>query len=407
MAAVTPSGSSPTSFLILTQYYPPEVGAPQIRLHTLARHLVQRGFGVTVVTALPNYPTGAIFPGYRGALVRHEKLDGVPVVRTWLWAAGGRGAARLLSYLSFCLTSFFACLFATRPDWILVESPPLFLAFTAYLVSRLRGVPYVFIVSDLWPASVVALGAVTNPRMIAVARWLEHFLYRKANLVVALTEGIRAAIEGLGRVALVPNGVDSEAFRRVPPAALHWIARGEVAFIFAGTHGYAQGLDVILDAAEILTDRPEIVFLLIGDGPERARLVAAAQQRRLESVRFVPTQPPAAMPGFFSAARASLVTLRDDPLFEGARPSKILPSLACETPVIFSGAGEAAALIREGRCGIVVPPEDPKALAAAVRTMADDPEGAAKLGKRGRRLVVRDFSWGPIIDRELLTNLLP
>ena len=342
-----------------------------------------------------------------GTLVRHDELDGVPVVRTWLWAARGRGAARLLSYLSFCFTSFFACLLAPRPDWILVESPPLFLGLTAYLVSSLRGVPYVFIVSDLWPASVVALGAVTNPRLIAMAKWLERFLYRKAHLVVALTEGIKAAIEGLGRVALVPNGVDPEAFQRVPPAAHHWVAPGEVAFIFAGTHGYAQGLDVILDAAEILADRPDIVFLLVGDGPERSRLIAAAQQRGLESVRFVPTQPPTAMPGFFSAARASLVTLRNDPLFEGARPSKILPSLACETPVIFSGAGEAAALIREGRCGLVVPPEDARALAAAVRSLADDPEGAAELGKSGRRLVVRDFSWGPIIDRELLTKLLP
>jgi glycosyltransferase involved in cell wall biosynthesis len=394
----------PVRFLLLTQYFPPEVGAPQVRLLALARQLRAHGHEVTVVTAMPNYPTGVVRPEYRGRRLVSEEQDGIPVTRTWIYpATGTRVGKRLASYFSFCATSLIGCLLAPRPDYLLVESPPLFLGGTAWLAGKLRRAPYVMIVSDLWPASARDLGIITNRRVLGMAEWLERFLYRGSRRVAGVTEGISDAVAetiGRDRVMFLPNGVDTDVFRPVPgPSGL--LRDGETAFLYAGTHGYAQGLEVVLDAAELLRDRPDVVFLLVGDGPEKDRLRRLAAQRGLDSVRFADPRPPSAMPAVFSEARASIVPLLDRPLFRGARPSKIFPSLACATPVIYSGVGEAADLIERSGSGLVIPPERPRELAAAVRRLACDPAEAARMGAAGRCLVERDFGWPAIAERWL------
>lgn len=392
-------------FLLLTQYFPPEVGAPQVRLLALARQLRAHGHEVRVVTAMPNYPAGVVQPGYRGRCRVREEIDGIPVTRTWIYAATGSNVVRRMAgYLSFCASSLPSCLRGPRPDYILVESPPLFLGGTAWLASRLRRTRFVMIVSDLWPASARDLGIITSRRALGMAEWLERFLYRTAFRVAGVTRGICDAVAaqvGTGKVMFLPNGVDTDMFRPDGERPSGLVRPGEVAFLYAGTHGYAQGLDVIVQAAERLRDRPEIIFLLVGDGPEKARIRTAAQARGLASVRFADPRPASAMPAVFSEARASIVPLLDRPLFQGARPSKIFPSLACGTPVIFSGAGEAAELVEGNDCGLVVPPERPAELADAVRRLADDAALAARLGGCGRRFVEREYGWSAIADRWL------
>ncbi len=387
-------------FLILTQYFPPEVGAPQVRLLAMAAELQLRGHEVQVVTAMPNYPRGKVFPGYRGRWLVREEIQGVSVIRTWIYPATGRGIAkRLLSYWSFSLSSLWGCLRARRPDYIFVESPPLFLGVTAWLVSVLRRAPYIFNVSDLWPESAVSMGIVTNRGFIALAQKLERFCYRHALKVCAVTEGIRETIAGTPRAApvlLLPNGVDINLFRRVDGARISGLADdSSVVFLFAGTHGYAQGLDVIVEAAGRLATRKDLRFVFIGDGPDKARLRDLAKD--LPNVTFLDPVPTLEMPAIFSASRASIVPLRKLELFKGARPSKILPSLACETPVIYSGEGETAELIETNRCGISVPPECPDKLAEAVVKMAGDLDQAREMGRRGRELVSRSFSWHGIV----------
>ncbi|HEY7201962.1 MAG TPA: glycosyltransferase family 4 protein [Candidatus Dormibacteraeota bacterium] len=392
-------------FLLLTQYFPPEVGAPQVRLLALANQLRAHGHRVTVVTAMPNYPAGVVQAEYRGRRLVREEVDGIPVVRTWIHAATGRGIARRMAgYLSFCATSIVGCLLAEPPDYVLVESPPLFLGGTAWLVGLLRRAPFVMIVSDLWPASARDLGIITNRHALRVATWLEHFLYRRSARVAGVTRGICDAVAetaGTEKVMFLPNGVDTSAFQPAESEAAGMLRPGEVGFLYAGTHGYAQGLELLLDAAELLRSRPEIVFLLVGDGPEKPRLVRLAGDRGLANVRFANPRPPQTMPAVFSEARASIVPLLDRPLFRGARPSKIFPSLACGTPVIYSGVGEAAELIEGSGAGLVVPPERPAELAAAVRRLTDDPATAAGMGAAGRRLVERDYSWSAIAERWL------
>lgn len=389
-------------FLLLTQYFSPEVGAPQIRLLAFAQQLQAHSHKVTVVTAMPNYPAGLVQAGYRGRFMLKGEVDGVPVIRTWIYAATGTGLRRLASYLSFCLTSLFGCLRAPACDYILVESPPLFLGGTAFVAGLFKRAPFVMIVSDLWPESARELGMIRGGALLWLARRLELFLYRRAYRIAAVTEGISEAISadvGPAKVMFLPNGVDTVVFRPGAGDGSGLLNPGEIGFVYAGTHGYGQGLDVILDAAELLHDLPKIVFLLVGDGPEKPRL--QKKGARLANVRFCDPRPASDMPALLAEARASIVPLRNVPLFRGARPSKIFPSLACGTPVIYSGAGEAATLIEGNHCGVVVPPEHPAELAAAVQRLASDRAVAEEMGDNGRRLVERDYRWTTIADQWL------
>jgi glycosyltransferase involved in cell wall biosynthesis len=258
------------------------------------------------------------------------------------------------------------------------------------------------IVSDLWPESVRELGIIGDGAAYSFSRWLEMFAYRRAWRIAGVTEriceSIAARVEST-KVTFLPNGVDTDSFQSTPSGDQPVLHEGEVGFVYAGTHGYAQGLDVIIEAARLTTDRRDIVYVFIGDGPEKLRLKELASG--MQNVRFVEPRPAAAMPSVFSEMRASIVPLRDLPVFRGARPSKIFPSLACGTPVIYSGEGEAADLITSNDCGIAVPPENPEELAGAVRLLADDSAMAARLGAAGRRLVVRDYTWSSITERWL------
>jgi colanic acid biosynthesis glycosyl transferase WcaI len=391
----------PKRFLILTQHFPPEVGAAQIRLHAFAKQLQAHGHAVRVVTAMPNYPRGEVFVGYRGRWVVREEMDGLHVTRTWIYAATGRNVMkRLLSYWSFAISSLPACMREPKPDFIFVESPPLFLGCTAYICSRLRGTKYILNVSDLWPASAKELGIVRNKSLLWFGERLERFLYRKAHRITAQTDGIRshiAAITGAGKMMLLYNGVDTTDFRPGVTASVPWVDQNEVAFLYAGTLGYAHCWDVILEAAQMLRSRRDIVFLLVGDGPEKARLVEQTRLRKLDNIRFVERRPVSEMPALFASCRATVVPLRKGELFKGTRPSKIFPALACESAVILSGEGESAQLLLENGCGIVVPPEDGRQFAAAVVRLADHPEEARELGRRGRALVEREYGWDTLV----------
>jgi colanic acid biosynthesis glycosyl transferase WcaI len=391
----------PKRFLILTQHFPPEVGAAQIRLHAFAKQLQAHGHSVRVVTAMPNYPRGEVFPAYRGTRFVREELDGVTVTRTWIHPATGRNVLkRLLSYFSFAISSLPACMSEPRPDYMFVESPPLFLGCTAYVCSRLRRVPFILNVSDLWPASARELGIVRSTTLLWFGGRLERFLYKKAYRITAQTDGIRdyiAAIVGRAKVMVLYNGVDTSDFKPRSAATIPGVDPHKLVFLYAGTLGYAHSWDVILEAAEILGSRNDIVFLLVGDGPEKARLVDEVRIRKLRNIAFVERRPVSEMPALFASCRATVVPLRKGELFKGTRPSKIFPALACESPVIFGGEGETAKLLLDNHCGLVVPPENSREFAEAVLRLADHPDEARELGRRGRALVEREYGWDTLV----------
>jgi colanic acid biosynthesis glycosyl transferase WcaI len=382
--------------LILTQYYPPEVGAAQTRLSAFARELRREGHSVEVVTAHPNYPAGRLEARDRFRLSRRESIDGIDIHRLWLYPATGTGLRRLASYLSFTATGLVGGLRASPPDVVFTESPPLFLGVAGWATARRFRACFVLNVSDLWPDSVRDLGLMQGGPWLGMAERLERWLYRRADGITAVTKGMRdRLIEAKGvppeRVMFLPNGADIDTIRAVEsPSASS--ARPSV--LYLGTLGYAHGLDVVLDAAAI---GDELDFVLVGDGSEKPRLEREAKLRGLGNVRFEPPVPAAQVAARYAEASVALSTLRDSDLMDGVRPAKVIAMMACARPVLFSGSGEGAVLVRAAGAGIVTPPGDAAALVKAAREMVSDPVLAEKMGSNGRQYVIENLAWPKLV----------
>jgi glycosyltransferase involved in cell wall biosynthesis len=390
----------------LTHYFPPEVGAPQTRMYELARRLNTGNDTVTVVTAFPNYPIGVVQEGYRGRFSMEERMDGIRVLRRWVFATPNSGFfRRILNHLSFVLSSLTALRKLGPTDVMFVQSPPLPIGLAGAAFSRLKRAPFVFNVSDIWPQSAIELGMLRNPIAIRLAEMLERHIYRRAARITVPTPGIfeRLAVRGIPRdkISLLTNGVDTEFYRPQAPDAD--LARklgvdGHKVFIYAGTHGLSQGLDVILEAAK-LTDDPDILYVLAGDGADKAALVAKASKEGITNVRFLPNQPQTSMPAVLNVAYAAIISLKPLDLFKSALPSKMYESMAVGQPIVASMWGEAAELVRTSGCGVVTQPGDAKALHEAVVALAGDPAEARKMGTMGREYVVEHFNRDKIADR--------
>lgn len=403
----------PMRWLILTQYFPPEIGAPQTRLAALTRELKRLGHDVEVVTGLPNYPTGHILPEYRGRFYLQEQRDGASVHRVWLYPSMGAGYRRLANYLSFAATALWPLLRVRRPDILFVESPPLFLTLPSVLAAWRWRIPMIFNVADLWPDSVRELGLMPDGWLLRMAERLERWSYQRATFVNAVTHGIQKALvqqKGVPqeKVLLLPNGVDTELFRPRPPdlgLAQELGLDDKQVILYAGTLGFAQGLQVAIQAMALLQDAvPEACLVFIGDGSERIPLEEQALALKVSNVRFLPPSEPAFVARLYSIAVAGLVALRNVALFEGARPSKMLPIMASGKPVVYSGAGEGARLIQDTKAGLVVPPENPKALAETIRKLLNNGALAEELGRNGRKFVEEKLSW-PALVKDWLQQL--
>ena len=393
---------------ILTQYYPPEMGAPQARLSHLAGQLVRRGHEVVVLTAMPNYPRGRVFPGY-GGLRRKEERDGVKVLRCGLYPSVSVGMApRLASYFSFVFSSLLVGAFGLpKLDYLLTESPPLFLGHFRYLLARRTGARWIFNVSDLWLESAVALGAVSEGPGLMALRRLESFFYRKAWLVTGQSREILKIIQD--RFPAVPvyhlsNGVDTQLFRpdRRSAEARARLSNGRGApngcvAMYAGLHGIAQGLDQILEAASQLADLPSLEIALVGDGPVKGSLQARSRELGLKNVRFLDALPREEMPALVASADLALVPLKMS--LPGSVPSKIYEAMGAGVPIVLVAGGEAADIVDRSHAGVSVRPGDVAGLAAAIRGLAADPASRGRLGTAGRAAAERDFDRVGIADR--------
>lgn len=386
--------------LFVTHYFHPEVGAPQTRILESARGLRDRGHEVTVLTGMPNYPDGVIPRHYRGRLRMTEQLEGIRVVRCAVYPAPNRGfGRRLANHASFAVAAPLFAGRAGRADVVVVESPPLFTAVAGVAIARRLRAPLVLNVADLWPESAVQLGVLKGSTAIRLAEALERVAYRNAAAIMVPTPGMRSILLGRGiaaeRVTYLPNAVDVGRFGGEPAAA------GEgTRLVYSGTVGMAQGVGTIIEAAGLLAAAGEPYELeIIGDGAERETLQRLAAERGLDGVRFRGRLPAEAIPAAVARADIALMSLRDVPLFEDAVPTKVLEYMAAARPVVAAARGQVARLVDDVGAGVACPPEDPAALAEAIRRVAGDRPGARRMGENGRRYVISERSRDAMIDR--------
>jgi colanic acid biosynthesis glycosyl transferase WcaI len=383
---------------LLTHYYPPEVGAPQARLSSLARGLSRRGVEVTVHTGFPHYPDGAIQPPYRNRPWLKEEQHGVQVVRSAVYPVPNRGfGRRIANHASFAGSALATASVSGPADAVIVETPPLLLAGASIAYARGKRAALVVNVSDMWPDSAVELGTLRRPRLVSAARTLEHACYGAAAAIVCPTRGIETALEQLedaaGKVHRIPPSVDAALFPDSPPRH-----NGVFRVLYAGTVGMSQGVGTLMDAAELLGDESAIEIVIAGDGAEGPELRRRLADGRLPNVRMVGRVPHDQVPDLYAEADAAVVLLRDRPLFRGALPTKMFEAMSAGRPVVLSAAGESAALIEDASCGVVVPPEQPVELAAALRDLAGDRSRAEGLGAAGRRAAEQQYSRELAID---------
>jgi glycosyltransferase involved in cell wall biosynthesis len=357
---------------------------------------------------MPNYPSGKIFPDYTGRCYIREEIDGIAVKRTWVYAGTGKSASiRLANYLSFTGTALLATLTGPRPDIMFVESQPLSLGLIAILMKWLRGVPYIYNVPDLQIDVAQQLGFMRNRSVLRFAAALENFFLHQSWKISTVTHRFIEHLQHRGlprtQITFLPNGADTGFLKpQLPSQKLldRWKLHNKKVFLYVGTHAYYHGLDILIEAATLLRERSDIVFLMIGYGPERVRLKQLSADRKLTNVLF-DQSPYEERDQLYSIAYASFATLRKMDVARSMRPAKVFPSLSCAVPVIYVGGGEAAELLETHKCGVVVAPEEPALLAQAIANLASDQTRRHEMGQAGRAFVEREYSWSTIVKHWL------
>lgn len=387
--------------VIFTQYFPPEVGATQTRMDCFARTLASRDHSVTVVTEVPNHPSGIVASPYRRRLLARDRSSGIDVVRVWVLASPRKTPLRRIAfYGSYMVVAFLAAVLLVRGrvDAVLSTSPPLLVPVAGWLFSRFKRCPHILDVRDLWPEAGVAVGELRPGLLERVMRALAHFLYRRSRLVTVTTRSFMKTVTLAGvhpsRVAFLPNGTLPELFRpeaEDPKLRRELGLEGKFIVTYAGLHGVAQSLQTILDAASLLSNDPDVVFLLIGEGPVKTDLVRAATERHLENVRFVQEVPIDQAPRYLATSDALLVPLRAGEVFHGFIPSKLFDCMAVGRPVILSVNGEAREILEDAAGGLFAEPGSADALVEAVRRLRANREESRAMGERGRRYVLSHF----------------
>jgi colanic acid biosynthesis glycosyl transferase WcaI len=404
--------------LILSLYFAPDVAANAVIMTELAEELAALGHEVTVVTAFPHYEGNVIDEHYRGKLIEKEDRDAITIIRTYLYTSHNKESTlvRFLNYVSFNVLSTLAGLFSGPQDVVLVPSPPLTIGLSAFTISLFKGIPYVYNVQDIYPDVVIKLGILTNRRVIRFSRWLERFVYRQASRITVLSEGFKRNLLGKGvpeeKLTVIPNFVDTGFIRPLPRHngfRDRFDLDGQFVALYAGNVGHSQDLENVLACAERFEDQDDVTFVVVGNGSRRPYLEDLAGAMELSNVRFIPFQPREDVPKIYAAADVCLVPLKENIALDSV-PSKAYTIMASGRPIVASvdRGSDAWNLVEQAECGVCVEPEDPQALAQAIRRLYDNPDLRERLGRNGREHVVAHYTPKAVARRydELLWSVV-
>ncbi len=410
--------------LYVSQYFPPEMGAPAARVAELARHWTTLGHDVSVLTGFPNHPTGIVPTEWKARLrrlIHSERSEGVNIHRTWLWPLPNRKAhERIRNYVSFCLSAATRGMFLSRPDVVIATSPQLLVALAGWWLAAIQRVPFVFEVRDLWPESLTAVGVGSHQSFLhhslaAVA----GFLYKRADRIVVVTPAFKTyLIEHWcvpeAKISVVENGVETTLFSPAPEDVTCALRRqlsleNKIVVCYIGTVGMAHGLETLLKAAESLkSTHQKIHFLLIGEGAEKARIKSLAQHSALLNITFLDQQPRETIPAFISASDICLVLLRKTDVFKTVIPTKMLEFMSCARPVVLGVDGQARQFLEQAGAGIAIEPQNAIALRDAIVQLSRNAVLRNSLGHAGRNHILQNCSRRHTAERyiQILEDLL-
>ncbi len=405
------------NILLITMYFAPDLGANATIITEIAEGLAQKGHKVTVICTFPHYAENRIAEAYRGALVRHDQHGSINVYRTYIYVPQNKTSlfGRLLNYLSFNLLSTIVGLYAGRFDIVLAPSPPLTIGLTAWVISRLKRIPYVYNVQDIYPDIAIRLGVLKNKQVIRVFRWIEDFVYRGASRITVLSEGFRDNLlrksVPSAKLQIIPNFVNTD-FMTPLPRQNSFSTDNQLddyfVVMYAGNIGLSQGLETLLAAAAGLQNLPKLRILIVGNGAAKDQLIDLAAKMNLSNVIFLPFQPVDTLPLMYASADVSLVIIRQGISSESV-PSKTYTIMASGRPIIASvdSESEVWTMLNNAQCGLCVPPEDPAQLARAIRELYTKHDFVLRMGEAGRSYVVANHSQHQIVDLydRLLTEL--
>jgi glycosyltransferase involved in cell wall biosynthesis len=391
------------NILFISQYFPPEMGALAARTYEHCVRWVKRGHKVIIISGTPNHPTGKIYPGYKNKLIQRENVDGIQVIRTWVYLVPNRKPwERIVNYTSFMISSIFGILFgSSKIDAVIASSPQLLVGITGYLASQLKRCPFIFEVRDLWPESITAVSHIRNDHIsLKLLNWLANFFYKKADKVIAVSPAIKEVIISKGgdknKVEMIPNGVDLGLFK---PAVINgrkirerFNLNNKFIVSYIGTIGLAHGLGIVLEVAKKLEKYKDITFLFVGEGAEKEKLIKRSREMKLKNVLFVPRQPKSEIPAFLAASDVALVLLRKREVFKTVIPSKMLEIMAAKKPMILGVEGQAKEILKEADAGIAIEPENVGKLCGAIVKLYHDRELRDRLGSNGRNFVEKNYN---------------
>ncbi|WP_135829686.1 glycosyltransferase family 4 protein [Halorussus halobius] len=403
--------NEPFSILFLSQYFPPETGAPPTRVDALTKRWADAGHDVTVLTSAPDYPEGEIYDGYENAWLQREERDGVTVYMTKTLPASTEGfVRRAMKFLWFMIVSVVVGLRVSKPDVVIATSPQPFTGISGWLIARIRRAKFVFEIRDLWPESIEELSSLDDPVLLSSLNIIVKFIYSQADKIAAVSRGFESALTAKGveykDIWFHPNGVEPTFFEHGGDQwkidrELRQTLENHFVISHVGTIGRSHGLEVVIDAAERLQNKSgydDVLFVLVGYGAKKEKLERLVETRGINNVLFVDRRPMSEVPDFLELTDVSLVHVKDKGLTRASMPFKMFEAMASGNPIALGVYGESERIIEEATAGIVFEPENAVQFVESIQQLYDEPDRRERLGENGATYVREHFSWDSIAD---------